>query len=239
MIIELSNELVEEEKEILPLSQKEEELVDHALDQSANSNEVLAQKFNVEMTRKNLLCLNDRQWLNDEVINFYMNLLGERKTKLKCHFFNTFFYAKLTQRDKYDYISVKRWTKNVDLFKMDKIFVPIHLGTHWTLAVINLKDKRFEYYDSLNGSPHKILTHLRKYIQDESMDKKKTPFNVDSFKDYQRKDIPQQKNGYDCGMFCCKYTSYLSQDFEINFSQKHMKLFRKRLCLAILRKKEI
>ena len=28
--------------------------------------------------------------------------------------------------------------------------MPIHLGEHWCCAIINLRDKRFEYYDSLH-----------------------------------------------------------------------------------------
>lgn len=38
------------------------------------------------------------------------------------------------------------------MFNLDKIIIPIHLSMHWCLAVINLKEKRFEYYDSLLGN---------------------------------------------------------------------------------------
>ena len=41
-----------------------------------------------------------------------------------------------------------------DVFAMDLVIVPIHChGNHWTLAVINFKQRRFEYYDSLRGGP--------------------------------------------------------------------------------------
>lgn len=37
-----------------------------------------------------------------------------------------------------------------DLFEKDMIIFPINMGNlHWTAAAINLKLKRFEYYDSL------------------------------------------------------------------------------------------
>jgi Ulp1 family protease len=40
------------------------------------------------------------------------------------------------------------------VFDKALFIVPIHChGNHWTLAVINLLLKRFEYYDSLRGSP--------------------------------------------------------------------------------------
>ena len=52
--------------------------------------------------------------------------------------------------------------------------MPIHChGNHWTLAVINFKAKRFEYYDSLFGHEGQVLTNLRRWLNDESADKKK------------------------------------------------------------------
>ena len=50
----------------------------------------------------------------------------------KVHTFNTFFYPKLM---KTGHASLKRWTKKVDLFAMDIVLIPIHLGMHWCLAV--------------------------------------------------------------------------------------------------------
>ena len=69
----------------------------------------------------------------------------------RCHFFNTFFYKKLTEKDNGGqaaagkepqtvddraYDRVKRWTKNIDLFAKDFIVVPIHKELHWSLAII-------------------------------------------------------------------------------------------------------
>jgi Ulp1 family protease len=47
---------------------------------------------------------------------------------------------------------VKRWSKRakVKILDLHKIFIPVHVrGNHWCLAVINIEDKRFEYYDSM------------------------------------------------------------------------------------------
>lgn len=45
-----------------------------------------------------------------------------------------------------------RW--QTDVFAADKVLIPMHVdGNHWCLAVINLRDKRFEYYDSMFGAP--------------------------------------------------------------------------------------
>lgn len=41
-----------------------------------------------------------------------------------------------------------------------QIFVPIHQEIHWCLAVINKKDKKFQYLDSLRGKDMKVLNAL-------------------------------------------------------------------------------
>lgn len=38
----------------------------------------------------------------------------------------------------------------VDLFSKDLVLIPINIGNmHWIAAVINFKQKRFEYFDSM------------------------------------------------------------------------------------------
>lgn len=104
-------------------------------------NEVLARKFNLNITRRDLKTLGGLNWLNDEVINFYMNLIIERGKDSKwpnTYAFNTFFYSKLIKDGPQ---SLRRWTKKVDLFSYDLICVPVHLGVHWCMAIIDFRDK--------------------------------------------------------------------------------------------------
>jgi len=120
---------------------------------------------------------------------------------------------------------------------MDKVVVPIHLGNHWCLAVINFKQKRFEYYDSLGSSNDSCLKTLKKYLLDESMDKRKNPIDLSDWEDYQPKDIPLQKNGYDCGVFMCKYADCTSAGRPFLFKQLHMPYFRQLMILEIVLKR--
>ncbi|KAL0323459.1 UNVERIFIED_CONTAM: Ubiquitin-like-specific protease ESD4 [Sesamum angustifolium] len=85
----------------LPLTDEEEALVAHALSNS-NRRKVLVshENSNIDITGEKFQCLSWGAWLNDEVINLYLELLKEREKRkpqkfLKCHFFNTFFYKKL------------------------------------------------------------------------------------------------------------------------------------------------
>ncbi len=128
----------------------------------AASDEVLSNAFSISITRKDIQTLRGLNWLNDEIINFYMNLICERsqtgETSLKTYAFSTFFYSKLI---KDGYSSLKRWTRKVDIFSYNLIVVPIHLGLHWTLAVIDMNCQEIRYYDSMNGNNNECLKALR------------------------------------------------------------------------------
>ena len=49
----------------------------------------------------------------------------------------------------------------VDLFAVDLIMIPIHLGMHWCLAAIDMRAKTITYYDSLLGDNHQCTNALR------------------------------------------------------------------------------
>jgi Ulp1 family protease len=71
--------------------------------------------FNVDITPKILGCMRNGQWLNDEVINFYMQMIMARASQNpekypSVHCFNTFFFSTLDQQG---YAKVRRWTKKV------------------------------------------------------------------------------------------------------------------------------
>ncbi|KAH7727498.1 Ulp1 protease [Aphelenchoides avenae] len=218
------------------LSAEAEELVKHAWDESRSKGEQFIEGFGAKITRKDLLTLKGLDWLNDEVINFYTSLICERAKNddslPKVYAFNTFFFSTIQQRG---FAGVKRWTRKIDVFSFDVILVPIHHGAHWCLAVINFKTKRLEYYDSMLGYGLQYLQMLRDYLAQEHQDKKGSPMNIDFTLD-SRQDIPRQMNGSDCGMFTCKFAEYASREAEINFDQRHMPYFRKRMVWEICQK---
>lgn len=205
---------------------------------SGNPKEVFIEGFNAEITRGDIATLRESTWLNDEVVNFYFNLLKARSESNpnlpKVHVFNTFFYPKIM---KTGHAGVKRWTRKVDIFAVDIILVPVHLGMHWCLAVVDFKKKEIVYYDSLKGQNPGAIQGLRKYLADESLDKKKKAFDFTGWKELMPKDIPEQMNGCDCGVFMSKYAEYKSRYAKFTFTQENMPYFRKRMIYEILSKK--
>ncbi|OWK50258.1 Sentrin-specific protease 1, partial [Lonchura striata] len=192
-----------------------------SLFRGGNQDEVLSEAFRLTITRKDIQTLNNLNWLNDEIINFYMNLLMERskdKDLPTVHAFNTFFFTKLKTAG---YQAVKRWTKKVDIFSVDLLLVPIHLGVHWCLAVVDFRKKTITYYDSMGGINSEACRILLQYLKQESLDKKRKEFDTNGWALLSKKsqEIPQQMNGSDCGMFACRYAECISKDKPINFTQ--------------------
>uniref|UniRef100_A0A3P9KCM5 Si:dkey-21c19.3 n=1 Tax=Oryzias latipes TaxID=8090 RepID=A0A3P9KCM5_ORYLA len=236
--------IVEEEKplkekpEFPVLTESMEADVSRAL-KGGNPHEILSEGFGLSLTRKDLQTLSNLNWLNDEVINFYMNLLVERSkdpSLPSVNTFNTFFYPKLCSNG---YYAVRRWTKKMDIFAKDILLVPIHLGMHWCLSVVDFRKKSITYFDSMGGKNEKACQALFNYLQLESKDKKGKELATSGWTLHSKesKEIPQQMNGSDCGMFTCKYADYVTKDKPITFTQKHMPYFRRRMVWEILNHK--
>uniref|UniRef100_A0A671U4C2 SUMO specific peptidase 1 n=1 Tax=Sparus aurata TaxID=8175 RepID=A0A671U4C2_SPAAU len=211
---------LEEKPEFPELTEEMEADVNRAL-RGGGSHEVLSEGFGLSLTRKDLQTLSNLNWLNDEVINFYMNLLVERSKDPNLpsvNTFNTFFYPKLRCSG---YSTVRRWTKKMDIFAKDILLVPVHLGVHWCLSVVDFRKKAILYFDSMGGNNDEACRILFDYLQQESKDKKGKALDTSGWilHSKKRSEIPQQMNGSDCGMFTCKYADYITKDKPITFTQ--------------------
>uniref|UniRef100_A0AAY4C1B2 Ubiquitin-like protease family profile domain-containing protein n=1 Tax=Denticeps clupeoides TaxID=299321 RepID=A0AAY4C1B2_9TELE len=227
-----------EEQEFPELS-KDMEMAVSAAFKGGGQDEVLSEGFRLTITRKDLQTLSNLNWLNDEVINFYMNLLMERSKQPglpSVYTFNTFFFPKLRSAG---YSAVRRWTKKVDLFSHDIVLVPVHLGVHWCLSVVDFRKPSITYFDSMGGNNDEACRILLNYLKQESKDKRKKELDASGWTLHSKKrnEIPQQMNGSDCGMFTCKYAEYVTKDRPITFTQKHMPYFRRRMVWEILNRK--
>ena len=215
------------------------------------THEVVILKYKIGMTYSKIQVLKPGAWLNDEVINFYMSMLQERDSQLSAggggggggrrtsHYFNSFFMSKLLERDQYTYSNVRRWSKTFDVFSKDKIFIPVNIhNTHWTMAVVFIAKKEMHYYDSMSGSGRKYLSALQQWLKDEAKDKKGiVDLDTSDWKLLDREpEVPQQANGYDCGVFSIMCADYLSDDLPINsYSQGEMPSYRVKIGCSILR----
>ena len=114
-----------------------------------------------------------------------------------------------------NHAAVRRWTKKVDLFRYRLILIPVHEGDHWILVVVRIdqnddKKKTFRIhigvYDSLGTHNAKHVKVIKSYLQLEYY------FHHGDYKKWiprahikgdAKVDVPQQSNGFDCGVHVC------------------------------------
>lgn len=205
---------------------------------NAPGNYKFYEAFRLELLGKYIRTLDKTTWLEDTIINLYMNLIIERgkdKKFPKVYAFNTFFYPKLI-KEGYN-TSLARWTKRIDLFSYDIIAVPVHLQVHWCMAIIDFRDKSIKYYDSMGGANNKCLEALRNYLICEHKNKKHSDYDMSDWQLESCKDIPQQWNGSDCGVFACTFAEFLTRNAKLTFGQEDMPYFRKKITYELLTKK--
>ncbi|KAH7310206.1 hypothetical protein BKA65DRAFT_414124, partial [Rhexocercosporidium sp. MPI-PUGE-AT-0058] len=162
-------------------------------------------------------------WLNDEIINACTHLLFFKRRD--THFTSTFFFTNLAGGKQYlpgreiDYASVHRWTKNVDIFQLKYLVIPINRGNyHWSLAIVrnlsSINTPAFEIttMDSMdhigNEANASIASKLAAYLiakgETKICDKHITKKHVTT--------LPQQPNGWDCGVYVVAYLSRFAND---------------------------
>ncbi|XP_010163122.1 sentrin-specific protease 7-like [Antrostomus carolinensis] len=133
-------------------------------------------KGGLGVTREDLECLEYGEFLNDVIIDFYLKyLLLEKAPKHladRTHIFSSFFYKCLTRTEKNSggdfkvseaqrrHRRVKTWTRHINIFSKDYIFVPVNEESHWYIAVICfpwLEEAVYEecpHQNSLYHQPH-------------------------------------------------------------------------------------
>ncbi|PCH33418.1 cysteine proteinase [Wolfiporia cocos MD-104 SS10] len=228
----------------IPTSLPEDD--EQTVDELFKKRGIISKTAREQVSADDIARLKPRVWLNDEIINFYGQLILDRAEAmkentdtnapkpLKVHLFNTFFWSKL-QGQGYEKARLAKWTKRIDIFDKDIVLIPVnHDNTHWTAAAINFKKKRIESYDSMGYIRHNVFKLLRQYLDDEHRNKKKAPFDFTGWVDHTMEDIPLQENAFDCGVFTCQFLEALSRGEEtFRFKQIDMPYLRRRMVWEI------
>ena len=181
------------------------------------------------------------KWVDDEGINAYTLLLEWRhKTTLqliptapKLYFFNTFLYKQLWFMHDYSYDIVQRWTKKVDIFSMDKVFIPVNgADSHWVLVVVRVGDETgtISLYDSLGSQISRITSSIKQWLIDEANDKGK-PQREWTIR-YPK--CRSQENSDDYGVFMLKTMDLLARGMPLSFITRSTTYYRCRIASELL-----
>ena len=181
--------------------------------------------------------LKGETWMNDEVINLYFRLIDERSRNhdefRKVFSHSSLFWAKITESG-YNYGNVARWSKQIDIFDFDLLFIPINLSnSHWILGFVDLKNQLIGAWDSLNQPDPEYPQLIEMYLRDEWVAKKGGPFPYHFSVD--RTQVPKQDNMVDCGVFISMFAESLARGVGTDFSQADAAHARLQMAVQIKR----
>ncbi|NXF08631.1 SENP7 protease, partial [Smithornis capensis] len=130
-------------------------------------------KGGLGVTREDLECLEYGEFLNDVIIDFYLKYLLLEKTPKhladRTYIFSSFFYKCLTRTETNSeggiivsvaqrrHRRVRTWTRHINIFNKDYIFVPVNEESHWYIAVICfawLEEAVYEEWPHQNSLSH-------------------------------------------------------------------------------------
>ncbi|KAG4389447.1 hypothetical protein GLYMA_06G095600v4 [Glycine max] len=205
----------------------------------------------VSLSKRDVDLLQPDTFINDTIIDFYIQYLKNQipdKEKPRFHFFNSFFFRKLADMDKNPssasdgkaaFLRVRKWTRKVNLFAKDYIFIPVNFNLHWSLIVIchpgelvNFNDKELDnslkvpcilHMDSIKGSHSGLKNLVQSYLWEEWKERHKDTLGEDLSSRFLNMRflplaLPQQENSYDCGLFLLHYLELFLAEAPLNFN---------------------
>ncbi|KAF8108020.1 hypothetical protein N665_0115s0034 [Sinapis alba] len=204
----------------------------------------------VSICKRDVELLQPETFVNDTIIDFYINYLKNQiqaEERQRFHFFNSFFFRKLADLDKDPssiadgkaaFLRVRKWTRKVDMFGKDYIFVPVNFNLHWSLIIIchpgevaNCTDLDLDdstkvpcilHMDSIKGSHAGLKNLVQSYLCEEWKERHKETSDEISSRFMNLRfvslELPQQENSYDCGLFLLHYLELFLAEAPQNFS---------------------
>merc|ERR1712059_162879 len=182
-------------------------------------------------SQHDLFTLTGHNWLNDQVVEAYLNMIAGRslteefraKHLPRVHCMSTYFFRNLSVKG---FTSVARWTKDVNLFSYDLVLVPVlaRIMEYLQLEQVRVLQEATDYTEA----------DMKKSYDDHREPLKSSGLNLSKFALHSLP-CPRQENGSDCGVFLCQVAEYLSRGEPLDFGQKDVAYFRRKMIWEIIR----
>ena len=114
---------------------------------------------------------------------------------------------------------MKQWSEHNNMFEKEILFIPIEIvGFHWSLIVVNNKQRSIKYYNTLGVSGLEAMASVKEFVQNEWQKRhktKKTP-------EYYEKNVVVPKNlmGLDKGEVTCMVAHQIAKNRDLFFGGK-------------------
>jgi len=140
---------------------------------------------------------------------------------------------------------LKKWTKDIDIFSKDFLFIPLIKDSHWFLVIICYIGNLIPEHSNGHSKPHnhasediphkptiifmdslnqyvprnEISKTISKYLSCELKEKRNMSGEINPIVlDELYPKVPQQQNYYDCGLFVLEYIEKFLAEPEHNFN---------------------
>jgi len=201
------------------------------------------------------------EWLNDEVISFYLALLKKRqsmlnssdKTSLTMDIVDTYFYQYLSGSDfreggEYNYQSVRRrfnffFSRNI--FELDVLFIPINYpNAHWAVVAVYPQRERIYFLDPYGEiSGRRELNYIMRFLRDEFEHRNGCPLPHHKWELKGGQIAIEalggvgeiQGDGVSCGVHICSFVDMLSLEYPLVIDQHNIDEYRLLMTLSVLK----
>ena len=234
---------------------KAKQEVDDITDPGQGSDyDVVSTGFNINIYRKDIRRLRDKERLNDVIICFFLLMMQAKYDKV--HVFNTVFMKKLCDGweghnpkkkkfpVKFVYENVSTWTRKVNVLQNKWILIPVHVKSilHWVGVAVNIYDKVVYFLDSLGPclGQSDYVEATQHWIEKEMTSRTEMKTMDESFWDeWELREVhAEQQNSYDCRVFVCMNFWCLVNNVPLTHTrQDNILSFRQLMTLSILRNK--
>ncbi|XP_061348620.1 probable ubiquitin-like-specific protease 2B isoform X2 [Gastrolobium bilobum] len=170
----------------------------------------------VSLSKRDFDLLQPDTFINDTIIDFYIHASDSKAAFLR----------------------VRKWTRRINLFEKDYIFIPVNFNLHWSLIVIchpgemaSFNDEELDksprvpcilHMDSIKGYHSGLKNLVQSYLWEEWRERQKDTCEDLSSRFLNMRflsvALPQQENSYDCGLFLLHYLELFLAEAPLNLN---------------------
>lgn len=204
-----------------PTSPEDLKLIQYVFDSSLSESETIVQCKNYHLSRRELYSLRPETWLDDNVLSTISDAMTLVKRKMEDSvnwYLPIVFAANADDPSKCISFAKKHRIKEnymSDLLCCEKVFVPVFdkERSHFFLFVLQLKRQVVEIWDSIAASSQSdwvdrrlnLLVSLDALFKDDIHQNYQNVWSFTDFRVERPSNVPQQPNGYDCGVYVIKF----------------------------------
>lgn len=209
---------------------------------------------------KVLFSVSGKEWYGDGIINMYllhvlnprqMVLYGGIPTYRPWKYLSSHFVHDLLNEEKLDNnlrgkYHFNNWYSKQDFSNARGIVIPYNMNkNHWVLIVVDFESRTISFIDSMFKTAQEYqeyatirLEAVKKYLIDRKNSLPHLNPNIDdeAWK-FQFTDVStttQQKDGFNCGVFCCIYADMIQLNYPLSFPATLPNKYRNYVCHQIV-----